>query len=199
MNTHCYGLKSLISHTEHITWVYTHESIHIPLLSTQILHNKCKGKVMKSKYYDINEKYVETVYSSLFQQVDSGIGLSGDETSLVDAETSSSSGSSSTTVSTQSSGKTRKPPKVLQISPPTLLVTTSDFSPMSLCSPSLPTASLTPAMLQVSVWIHPHLEVKSVSFSSKGHIFTNKQYKSDGTNKLQLVNKWMARCWLGCK
>uniref|UniRef100_A0A3Q3W8V9 ETS domain-containing protein n=1 Tax=Mola mola TaxID=94237 RepID=A0A3Q3W8V9_MOLML len=50
--------------------------------------------------------------------------------------------------STQSSGKTRKPPKVLQISPPALLVTTSDFSPMSLCSPSLPTASLTPAMLQ---------------------------------------------------
>lgn len=69
----------------------------------------------------------------------------------MDAETSSSSVSSSTTVSTQSSGKTRKPPKVLQISPPTLLVTASDFSPMSLCSPSLPTASLTPAMLQVSV------------------------------------------------
>lgn len=82
------------------------------------------------------------------EKVDSGIGLSGDETSLVDAETSSSSVSSSTTVSTQSSGKTRKPPKVLQISPPTLLVTTSDFSPMNLCSPSLPTASLTPAMLQ---------------------------------------------------
>nr|XP_046240820.1 ETS domain-containing protein Elk-4 [Scatophagus argus] len=82
------------------------------------------------------------------EKVDSGMGLSGDETSLVDAETSSSSVSSSTTVSTQSSGKTRKPPKVLQISPPTLLVTTSDFSPMNLCSPSLPTASLTPAMLQ---------------------------------------------------
>ncbi|XP_038551742.1 ETS domain-containing protein Elk-4 [Micropterus salmoides] len=82
------------------------------------------------------------------EKVDSGIGLSGDETSLVDAETSSSSVSSSTTVCTQSSGKTRKPPKILQISPPTLLVTTSDFSPMNLCSPSLPTASLTPAMLQ---------------------------------------------------
>ncbi|KAM8868177.1 ETS domain-containing protein Elk-4 isoform 1-T1 [Synchiropus picturatus] len=51
-------------------------------------------------------------------------------------------------VAEQSSGKSRKPPKVLQISPPTLLVTTSDFSPMNLCSPSLPTASLTPAMLQ---------------------------------------------------
>ncbi|XP_022600855.1 ETS domain-containing protein Elk-4-like isoform X3 [Seriola dumerili] len=82
------------------------------------------------------------------EKVDNGIGLSGDEISLVDAETSSSSVSSCTTVSTQSSGKTRKPPKILQISPPTLLVTTSDFSPMNLCSPSLPTASLTPAMLQ---------------------------------------------------
>ncbi|XP_015256711.1 PREDICTED: ETS domain-containing protein Elk-4-like isoform X1 [Cyprinodon variegatus] len=68
-------------------------------------------------------------------------GLSLDETSTVDAETSSSSGS-------QAPGKTRKPPKVLQISPPALLVTASDFSPMNLCSPSLPTASLTPAMLQ---------------------------------------------------
>lgn len=75
--------------------------------------------------------------------------LSGDETSFVDTETSSSV-SSSTTLSTQSSGKSRKPPKVLQISPPTVLVTASDFSPMSLCSPSLPSASLTPAMLQVS-------------------------------------------------
>lgn len=84
------------------------------------------------------------------RQVDSGMGLSGDELSLMDAETSSSSVSSCTTVSTQSSGKTRKPPKILQISPPALLVTTSDFSPMNLCSPSLPTASLTPAMLQVS-------------------------------------------------
>ncbi|KAM3621400.1 uncharacterized protein V6R79_010776 [Siganus canaliculatus] len=82
------------------------------------------------------------------EKVDSSLGLSGDETSSVDAETSSSSVSSSTTLSTQSSGKTRKPPKVLQISPPTLLVTASDFSPMNLCSPSLPTASLTPAMLQ---------------------------------------------------
>ncbi|XP_059184600.1 ETS domain-containing protein Elk-4 isoform X2 [Centropristis striata] len=82
------------------------------------------------------------------EKVDSGMALSGDETSFVDAETSSSSLSSSTTVSTLSSGKARKPPKILQISPPTLLVTTSDFSPMNLCSPSLPTASLTPAMLQ---------------------------------------------------
>ncbi|XP_068171344.1 ETS domain-containing protein Elk-4 [Antennarius striatus] len=82
------------------------------------------------------------------EKVDSGISFSGDETSLVDAETSSSSVSSSTTVSTQSSGKTRKPPKVLQINPPTLLVTASDFPAMNLCSPSLPTASLTPAMLQ---------------------------------------------------
>ncbi|XP_031731801.1 ETS domain-containing protein Elk-4 [Anarrhichthys ocellatus] len=82
------------------------------------------------------------------EKVDSGLGLSGDETSFVDAETSSSSLSSSTTLSTLNSMKSRKPPKILQISPPTLLVTASDFSPMNLCSPSLPTASLTPAMLQ---------------------------------------------------
>ncbi|XP_072308107.1 ETS domain-containing protein Elk-4 [Eucyclogobius newberryi] len=56
--------------------------------------------------------------------------------------------SSISTVATLSSGKGRKPPKILQISPPTLLVTASDFSPMNLCSPSLPTASLTQAMLQ---------------------------------------------------
>ncbi|KAF7646604.1 hypothetical protein LDENG_00184770 [Lucifuga dentata] len=72
-------------------------------------------------------------------------GLTGDEAALVEAERSSSS---ITTISTQSSGKTRKPPNILQINPPALLVTTSDFSPMNLCSPSLPTASLTPAMLQ---------------------------------------------------
>ncbi|KAM7423322.1 hypothetical protein PAMA_011059 [Pampus argenteus] len=82
------------------------------------------------------------------EKLESGSGLSGDETIPVDGETSSSSVSSSTTVCTQSSGKARKPPKILQISPPTLLVTTSDFSPMNICSPSLPTASLTPAMLQ---------------------------------------------------
>ncbi|XP_078139941.1 ETS domain-containing protein Elk-4 [Centroberyx gerrardi] len=80
--------------------------------------------------------------------VESGNGLSGGEAAVVEADTSSSSVSSSTTVSTLSSAKTRKPPKVLQLSPPTLLVTASDFPPMNLCSPSLPTASLTPAMLQ---------------------------------------------------
>ncbi|CAB1353714.1 unnamed protein product [Coregonus sp. 'balchen'] len=45
-------------------------------------------------------------------------------------------------------GKARKPPKVLELSTPTLVVTTSDLSPMNLYSPSLPTASLTPALLQ---------------------------------------------------
>ncbi|KAM8917801.1 ETS domain-containing protein Elk-4 isoform 2-T5 [Spinachia spinachia] len=78
----------------------------------------------------------------------SDVGLSGDEAALVDAETSSPSPSSSTTLSNLCFGKSRKPPKILQISPPTLLVTASDFSPMNLCSPSLPTASLTPAVLQ---------------------------------------------------
>ncbi|XP_021168227.2 ETS domain-containing protein Elk-4 isoform X1 [Fundulus heteroclitus] len=85
------------------------------------------------------------------KQVDSGLGLSVDEPSLVDTETNSSSSvNSSTTGSAQAPGKARKPPKILQISPPALLVTTSEFSPMNLCSPSLPTASLTPAMLQAS-------------------------------------------------
>lgn len=117
--------------------------------------------LQKSKSESINETCI-VIIMSLIYQVDNGVGLSGDETSLVDAETSSSSVSSSTTLCIQGSGKTRKPPKVLQISPPTLLVTASDFSPMNLCSPSLPTASLTPAMLQVRVWIHPLSVVKSV-------------------------------------
>lgn len=82
------------------------------------------------------------------KQVDSGISLSVDEPSLVDTETSSSSVNSNTMGNAQALGKTRKPPKILQLSPPAVLVTTSDFSPMNLCSPSLPTASLTPAMLQ---------------------------------------------------
>ncbi|XP_028261891.1 ETS domain-containing protein Elk-4 isoform X2 [Parambassis ranga] len=90
----------------------------------------------------------ETTDTQSHEKADSEVGVSREEISLLDTATSSSSVSSCTTVSIQSSGKSRKPPKVLQISPPTLLVTTSDFSPMNLCSPSLPTASLTPAMLQ---------------------------------------------------
>lgn len=80
------------------------------------------------------------------KQGDGGRAEAADEPTP--AETDSFSVSGITTVATQSSGKNRKPPKILQISPPTLLVTASDFSPMNLCSPSLPTASLTPAMLQ---------------------------------------------------
>ncbi|XP_034724403.1 ETS domain-containing protein Elk-4 [Etheostoma cragini] len=100
------------------------------------------------------------------EKVDTGMGLSGDETSFVDAETSSSSLSSSNTVGLLCSGKTRKPPKVLQISPPTLLVTTSDFSPMNLCSPSLPTASLTPAMLQTPLLLTPSPLLSNIHFWS---------------------------------
>ncbi|XP_041836205.1 ETS domain-containing protein Elk-4 isoform X2 [Melanotaenia boesemani] len=91
---------------------------------------------------------LESTDAQMHDKGDSSIVLSADETSLVSTDTSSSSVCSSITVSTQSSGKTRKPPKILQISPPTLLVTASDFSPMNICSPSLPTASLTPAVLQ---------------------------------------------------
>lgn len=81
------------------------------------------------------------------EKVDSSSGAETADENLP-VEIISTSVSSISTVATQSSGKSRKPPKILQISPPTLLVTASDFSPMNLCSPSLPTASLTPAMLQ---------------------------------------------------
>uniref|UniRef100_A0A8C6WR08 ETS transcription factor ELK4 n=1 Tax=Neogobius melanostomus TaxID=47308 RepID=A0A8C6WR08_9GOBI len=82
------------------------------------------------------------------EKVDSHGAETADENIPVEIN-STFSVSSISTVATQSSGKARKPPKILQISPPpTLLVTASDFSPMNLCSPSLPTASLTPAMLQ---------------------------------------------------
>ncbi|XP_066559265.1 ETS domain-containing protein Elk-4 [Amia ocellicauda] len=48
--------------------------------------------------------------------------------------------------SSSQSGKSKKP-KGLELTP-TLVVTSSDFSPINLASPSLPTASLTPAFLQ---------------------------------------------------
>lgn len=89
---------------------------------------------------------LEPTVSQPQEKVDSSDAEITDEHSPV--ETNSTSVSSISTVATQSSGKARKLPKILQISPPTLLVTASDFSPMNLCSPSLPTASLTPAMLQ---------------------------------------------------
>lgn len=82
------------------------------------------------------------------EKVNSSSGGAETTDENIPVEINSTSVSSISTVATQSSGKSRKPPKILQISPPTLLVTASDFSPMNLCSPSLPTASLTPAMLQ---------------------------------------------------
>lgn len=71
-----------------------------------------------------------------------------------EGESSASPVSGTTTPTTSTGcaalgGKPRKAPKVLELSTPTLLVTSTDFSPMNLCSPSLPTASLTPAMLQI--------------------------------------------------
>lgn len=89
---------------------------------------------------------LEPAVSQPQKKVDSSGAETTDE--HIPVELNSTSVSSISTVATQSSGKARKPPKILQISPPTLLVTASDFSPMNLCSPSLPTASLTPAMLQ---------------------------------------------------
>uniref|UniRef100_A0A667WGM5 ETS transcription factor ELK4 n=1 Tax=Myripristis murdjan TaxID=586833 RepID=A0A667WGM5_9TELE len=104
-----------------------------PSPSPSIVPDSCQELVIDSDIESISSLPTET---------------QSQEPAAVEADTSSSSVSSSTTGSTQSSGKTRKPPKILQLSPPTLLVTTSDFSPRNLCSPSLPTASLTPAMLQ---------------------------------------------------
>ncbi|CAL8340407.1 unnamed protein product [Lota lota] len=74
------------------------------------------------------------------QAADSGGSLSGGD---ADSSMSSICGGPAS-----SAGKMRKPPKVLELGAPTLFVTASDFSPMNICSPSLPTASLTPAMLQ---------------------------------------------------
>lgn len=78
-----------------------------------------------------------------------------------DTQGSPSGSSSSGSSGSNHSGKAKKP-KGLELTP-TLVVTSSEPSPLSLASPSLPTASLTPAFLQVSVslkgfsimkWIH---------------------------------------------
>ncbi|XP_033822186.1 ETS domain-containing protein Elk-4 [Periophthalmus magnuspinnatus] len=87
---------------------------------------------------------LESAINQAEERVDNSGAESSDEHIPVEMDSLSNNG----IVATQSSGKARKPPKILQINPPTLLVTASDFSPMNLCSPSLPTASLTPAMLQ---------------------------------------------------
>ncbi|XP_010894428.1 ETS domain-containing protein Elk-4 isoform X2 [Esox lucius] len=64
-------------------------------------------------------------------------------------------------------GKARKPPKVLELSTPTLVVTTSDLSPMNLYSPSLPTASLTPALLQTpTLLLTPNPLLSNIHFWS---------------------------------
>ncbi|XP_017570323.1 ETS domain-containing protein Elk-4 [Pygocentrus nattereri] len=62
------------------------------------------------------------------------------------------------------SGKSRKP-KVLELRP-TLLVTSSDLSPLNLSSPSLPTASLTPAFLQTPLLLTPSPLLSNIHFWS---------------------------------
>lgn len=138
-------------------------------------HNCCHAGLQ-------NHSYRNNLFLHILQVE---IGLTGDEAALVESETSSSSVSSTTTVSTQISGKPRKPPNILQINPPALLVTTSDFSPMSLCSPSLPTASLTPAMLQVRVQPHFSLVVKGISLEITSHFREINVNKAEGVN-----NQW---------
>ncbi|KAI4904856.1 hypothetical protein NFI96_018247, partial [Prochilodus magdalenae] len=62
------------------------------------------------------------------------------------------------------SGKSKKP-KVLELMP-TLLVTSSDMSPLNLSSPSLPTASLTPAFLQTPLLLTPSPLLSNIHFWS---------------------------------
>ena len=81
-------------------------------------------------------------------QVERAGSVSSGEACPGDREVSLSPGRRSLSGCSQNGGKARKP-KVLELSAPTLVVTSSDLSPMNLYSPSLPTASLTPALLQV--------------------------------------------------
>ncbi|XP_016429296.1 ETS domain-containing protein Elk-4-like isoform X1 [Sinocyclocheilus rhinocerous] len=62
------------------------------------------------------------------------------------------------------SGKSKKP-KGLELMP-TLVVTSSDLSPLNLCSPSLPTASLTPALLQTPLLLTPSPLLSNIHFWS---------------------------------
>ncbi|KAK3512942.1 hypothetical protein QTP70_030823 [Hemibagrus guttatus] len=78
----------------------------------------------------------------------------------------SNSSDLSLSLSRSHSGKNSKKPRGLELMP-TVLVSSSDLSPLNLSSPSLPTASLTPAFLQVNAAVahtespaleHPFLE-----------------------------------------
>ncbi|XP_051957403.1 ETS domain-containing protein Elk-4-like isoform X2 [Xyrauchen texanus] len=62
------------------------------------------------------------------------------------------------------SGKSKKP-KGLELMP-ALLVTSSDMSPLNLSSPSLPTASLTPAFLQTPLLLTPSPLLSNIHFWS---------------------------------
>ncbi|XDV51280.1 hypothetical protein PO909_020196 [Leuciscus waleckii] len=62
------------------------------------------------------------------------------------------------------SGKSKKP-KGLELMP-TLVVTSSDLSPLNLSSPSLPTASLTPAFLQTPLLLTPSPLLSNIHFWS---------------------------------
>ncbi|KAK7119125.1 hypothetical protein R3I94_021091 [Phoxinus phoxinus] len=62
------------------------------------------------------------------------------------------------------SGKSKKP-KGLELMP-TLVVTSSDLSPFNLSSPSLPTASLTPAFLQTPLLLTPSPLLSNIHFWS---------------------------------
>ncbi|XP_076862564.1 ETS domain-containing protein Elk-4 isoform X2 [Brachyhypopomus gauderio] len=79
--------------------------------------------------------------------------------------TSESSGSEVSLFLGRSHGGKSKKPKGLELMP-TLLVTSSDLSPLNLSSPSLPTASLTPAFLQTPLLLTPSPLLSNIHFWS---------------------------------
>ncbi|XP_046881597.1 ETS domain-containing protein Elk-4 isoform X2 [Hypomesus transpacificus] len=100
------------------------------------------------------------------QGVERAGSVSSGEACPGDREVSLSPGRRSLSGCSQNGGKARKP-KVLELSAPTLVVTSSDLSPMNLYSPSLPTASLTPALLQTpTLLLTPSPLISNIHFWS---------------------------------
>ncbi|MCI4390376.1 hypothetical protein PGIGA_G00121900 [Pangasianodon gigas] len=95
-----------------------------------------------------------------------GESVSSQPTELqLQVQPSSESGSSDVSVSRSQSGKTSKKPRGLELMP-TVFVSSSDLSPLNLSSPSLPTASLTPAFLQTPLLLTPSPLLSNIHFWS---------------------------------
>ncbi|XP_030633044.1 ETS domain-containing protein Elk-4 isoform X1 [Chanos chanos] len=86
------------------------------------------------------------------------------QTSSLDHNTAGPESEVSLSPARSQNGKSKKP-KGLELMP-TLLVTNSDLSPMSLSSPSLPTPSLTPAFLQTPLLLTPSPLLSNIHFWS---------------------------------